>query len=70
MQPVLLLLIVLLWLLYVSADMTFYKFLELHPPSSIHQKKFFVTNSTFLMDSRNPLLLLNHQNPPSGTSFF
>ena len=34
MQPVLLFLIVLLWLLYASADMTFYKFLELHPPLS------------------------------------
>ena len=29
MQPVLLFLVVLLWLLYASADMTFYKFLEL-----------------------------------------
>ena len=41
MQPVLLFVIILLWILYASADMTFYKFLELHPPSSIHQKKNF-----------------------------
>ena len=34
MQPVLLFVIILLWILYASADMTFYKFLELHPPLS------------------------------------
>ena len=31
-QPLLLFLVILLWHLYTSADMTFYKFLELHSP--------------------------------------
>ena len=47
-----------------------YDFLQVFRTSStIIRKKFFVRNSTFLMDSRKPLLLLNHQNPPSVTSF-
>ena len=33
-KPVLLFFVVLLWLLYTSADITFYNFLELHSPLS------------------------------------
>ena len=45
-QPVLLFLVVLIWLLYTSADMTFYKFLELHLPlpKKIFCHKFYFFN--------------------------
>ena len=68
-QPVLLFPVILLWLLYTSADMTFYKVLGLHSPLS-GKKKFFVTNSPFLIDSPKSLHPLNSQNSLSVTILY
>ena len=68
-QPVLLLLVVLLWLLYIYISR--YDFLQVFRTSlTIIGKNIFVTNSTFLTDSTKPLHPLKSQNPPSVTKVF
>ena len=68
-QPVLLLLVVLLWLLYICISR--YDFLQVFRTSlTIIGKNIFVTNFTFLIDSTKPLHPLKSQNPPSVTKVF
>ena len=68
-QPVLLLLVVLLWLLYIYISR--YDFLQVFRTSlTIIGKNIFVTNFTFLIDSTKPLHPLKSQNPPSVTKVF
>ena len=68
-QPVLLLLVVLLWFLYIYISR--YDFLQVFRTSlTIIGKNIFVTNSTFLTDSTKPLHPLKSQNPPSVTKGF
>ena len=52
----------------ISADMIFQKFLELH--STLSEKKIFVTNFPFLMDSLKPHPLMYDQNQLSMTKVF
>ena len=68
-QPVLLLLVVLLWFLYIYISR--YDILQVFRTSlTIIGKNIFVTNFTFLIDSTKPLHPLKSQNPPSVTKFF
>ena len=68
-QPVLLLLVVLLWLLYICISRC--DFLQVFRTSlTIIGKNIFVTNFTFLIDSTKPLHPLKSQNPPSVTKVF
>ena len=68
-QPVLLLLVVLLWFLYIYISR--YDFLQVFRTSlTIIGKNIFVTNFTFLIDSTKPLHPLKSQNPPSVTKVF
>ena len=47
------LLFLIVLLAFTSADIIFHKFLELH--STLSEKKIFVTNFPYLMDSLKPL---------------
>ena len=55
-------------LAFTSADIIFYKLLELH--ASLSEKKIFVTNFPFLTDSLKPPHPLTGQNPLSVTKVF
>ena len=55
-------------LAFTSADIIFYKLLELH--TSLSEKKIFVTNFPFLTDSLKPPHPLTGQNPLSVTKVF
>ena len=55
-------------LAFTSADIIFHKVLELHP--TLSEKKIFVTNFPFLMDSLKPPQPLIDEKPLSSTKVF